>query len=589
MKLEARTQGCARPAVADELLFERRAVAFADVVGFSALMGRDERAAFQRWNRLKSEIILPAMRRAGGIYVKSTGDGLLATFETPDFAIEWSAEVQRGARQYGEGLQFRIALNWGDVIVHDDDISGDCVNIAARLEKFAAPGGVVMTDVFRDGLSAPEALDLKALGRLELRNINRRVVAFQFFSDARATHSEVRSATRLPSVAVLPFEADESSQILAKGLFNEIIVSLAGMNELTVISRSSALAVGANGGADAREAGRALDVAYVLSGVVEGAGPLKRATLELMETESGVRLLTESVSLSENDIFGPHNEIVRLVASRIVPEVRQSELAHALSKPADNFSAYEHLLRALDLISGLDRAAFMEARSHLDLALADDPNYAMARAWSARWRTLAVGQGWSDEPTLEYEAAVADARAAIRTERRNSLALATFGHVHAYLSGDYDTAISYLDRAVGAGPNDAIARILRSGTLSFLGRATEAREEAAVALRLSPFDAHLFQFYGFMALACYVCDDFPEAIRWAHRSLAENPNYTHTLKVLVVSQAAAGDIGAASVSHVRLMRRDPRFDPKQYFTARRPFAERARIETLVKRFAAAAG
>lgn len=576
-----------------DLQRDRAAVAFLDIVGFSALMGADEVATFRRWKALKEDYVVPELLRLGGRYVKSTGDGLLATFPAAEPALEWAGDVQRGARQRGEGLRMRIALNYGPMIIDsDDDIAGDCVNIAARLEQHAMPGGVIVSDDFVDAFGDTEALDLHPVGPIRLKNIRRQVTAWHVQLDARSfaradPADPADPAQRLPSIAVMPFESEEAERFFCNGMVDDIIASLSGVQELNVTARSTVKALGASHHVDPRDLGAALGVDYIVHGVMQRAPGRLRLSFEVIDTGDGHVVATERSEFEIADLFAVQDQIVEKIIAGTAPEVRRAALVRALRKPPSSFTAYEHMLRALDKVSSLDRDAFKEARNHLDAAIAEDAGFANPHAWRARWRTLRVGQGWSPDPAADFAKAAVDAERAIKLDRRNALALATFGHVRAYMAGDYETAIDFLDRAVAAGPNNAIARILRSGTLSFLGRAQEAKAEAEKALRLSPFDEQLFQFYGFLALACYTGDRFAEAIRWAHRSLAENPNYTHTLKTLTVAQAGAGDLEAARQTATRLMEKEPSFRTGRYRTVRAPFQDPGRVEALIERFAAA--
>jgi len=570
--------------------YERIAVAFLDVVGYSALMGDDEVATYDKWNRLKNGFIQPLLGSHQGHFIKSTGDGLLASFDTSSQALNWASAVQRQAREQGEGLRMRISLNWGDAIVDEDnDISGDSVNIAARLEHFALPGGVIMTRQFHDAVAKQKHLVVRPAGELRLNNIRDKVTAYHLSTDGRDfVQDRTRSgASGLPSIAILPLRSPNVESYLCSGIVDDLIVSLSGMQELNIIARSTVQAIGAQSDVDPRDIGEALAVDYLLSGTVQRAGKTLRVSLVLNETETGAVVASEQSTFEEGDLFEFQDQIISKIVANITPEVRSSTLQRALRKPPENFTAYEHLLRGLERVSSLDREDFERAKSDLDLAIGEDGNFAMPYAWSARWHTLRVGQGWSPDPESDKAAARRLAQKAIQLDRRNALALATFGHVCAFLEGDYETAISYLDRAVNAGPNNAIARTLRSGTLSFLGRPAEAIDEAGIALRLSPFDEQLFQFYGFMALAHYVADEFAAAIRWAHRSLAENPNYTHTLKVLIAAETASEQHDSAAGHAKELMALEPNFRLENYLSRRAPFHEPARVKTLIERLSSA--
>lgn len=567
-----------------ELCSTTRCVAFADIVGFSALMGEDESSAFRRWARVRDEIMVPEIERMEGIFIKSTGDGLLATFNTSNDAIDWAIAVQHASRNCGAGLRFRISLNWGNVIIDGDDIIGDCVNIAARLESFAAPGGIVLSKAVRNALEDHTQYDLQPMGDLRLHNIRRPVTAFQLFADARVAAVLSPKPTKLPALVILPFDVSEKDRLTAKALVHDITASLTAMRELTVTARSSAQAVAASTEFDPIIVGEALRVDYIVSGALQSNANGLRAMIDLTDTKTAEVIATEIVQVDIEAVFLAHDEIVRRIVGRVAPTVRWAELQKALSKPPENKNAHDLLLQALDLIVRFDPSAFLQARKHLDAAINADPNYAKALAWSARWRSLRVGQGWSNNPEEDFQLAIADARAAMHLDRGNALALATFGHIQTYMGGDLETAISYLDRAVGAGPNDPIARSLRSLTLSFLGRSTEAREDAERALRLSPFDEQLYHFYGFMALACYADDDFEAALRWARRGLAENPNYTHTLKVLIVSLVALEDVVAAKSAAQSLLLLEPGFTTDRYRRKRPAFADPRRVNDLIARY-----
>lgn len=567
---------------------DTRAVAFLDIVGFSALMGADERATFLRWETLRDQLILPLIDSHGGVYVKSTGDGLLATFPGGEQAVNWAKAVQRTARTQGEGLSLRIGMHYGAVILDaSGDVYGDCVNIAARLEARALPGGILISSALYQELPEDSRRDTLPAGQLILKNIDRRVTAFHIETDARQFSRPLRKtkAAQLPSIAVLPFHyAEDAEKISAKAIVDHVISSLTGVQELSVISHSSVRALGPVEQLEPLRAGEILGVDFVVCGSVVRNGDRLRTDVELIDQASGEVINTEQAVFSLEALFDAQNTLTEQIVALTAPEVRRATLDNALRQPPENFSAYENLLQASELVSSLNRLSFEKAYEYLQRSIAADPRFAPPRAWMARWRTLRVGQGWSDDPELDIERAAQDAQAAIRLDRRNALALATFGHVQAYTKGDYDTAITYLDRAASTGPNNAQVRALRSATLSFLGEGAAAVAEAEKALRLSPFDEQLFQFYAFLALAQYVAGAPEDACRWARRSLAENPNYTTTLKILTISQAAAGDLDKARETAQALRRSEPGFAPSQYITGRAPFKDPALVHQLMEHF-----
>lgn len=572
-----------------EARYESCAIAVLDVVGFSQLMSGDERTTYDRWNDLRTGLVLPTLAEHDGTFVKSTGDGILATFATAQAALGWAMAVQRAARGSGDGLRMRIALHFGDVIRDAaDDIFGDCVNITARLEQHARPGGIVLTREIRDGLTDADTLQLAPAGALRLKNISASVEAWHLAVDARsfATPAAPRGH-RLPSIAVMPFSSDTNEPFFSNGVVDDLIASLGGVQELNVIAQSTVKALGPHRDLDPRDLGDALGVDYLVTGALQRSPVHLRTEIELVEAQSGRVVTTDRTSFEVDELFHVQDRLIEKIVALVAPEVKRDTLMRALRKPPDNFSAYEQMLRALDKVSSLDRADFEAARQHLEDAIAADPEFANPQAWLARWHTIRVGQGWSDDPAGESAKALAAARRAIRLDRRNALALATYGHVTAYTARDYDTAINYLDRAVAAGPNNPVAHALRSVSLSFLGRSDEARSACETALRLSPFDEQLFQFFSFLALAYYVSGAYAEAARWAHRGLAENPNYTNTLKILVVATSAAGDVKTARAHTARLLKAEPGFRLARYRNGRPPFPEAHRTMSLIQHFRAA--
>ncbi|WP_157960233.1 adenylate/guanylate cyclase domain-containing protein [Albibacillus kandeliae] len=565
------------------------AIAFLDIVGFSKLMSSDELTTFDQWETLRFGLVMPLLEAHGGTFVKSTGDGVLATFATAAAALAWATALQREARARGEGLRMRIALNFGAVI-HDaeGDIYGDSVNVAARLEHHARPGGIVITRELRDRLSDTSDLQLAPAGTLRLKNIEKPVEAWYLTVDARSFADQVtRSGQRLPSIAVLPFSSDMEDPYFLNGVVDDLIASLGGVQELDVIAQSSVRALGAHAELGPSDIGEALGVDYLVCGSLQRSPGHLRTEVELIETRTGMVVTTERSRFAADALFHVQDQLIEKIVAMIAPEVKRDTLRRALRRPPGNFTAYEQMLRALDKVSSLNRTDFEAARTYLEAAIAADPGFANPHAWLARWYTIRVGQGWSEDPAADSAAALASAQRAIRLDRRNALALASFGHVTAYTARDYDTAIDYLDRAVAAGPNNPIAHTLRSVTLSFLGRGEEARQEAEKALRLSPFDEQLFQFFSFLALACYVNGTYDEAERWGRRSLAENPNYSNTIKVLVVATSAAGDLDAARLHAEHLMRVEPDFRLSRYRKGRPPFAEDWRTDALIEHFRAA--
>lgn len=565
-------------------LFARRlaAIAFIDVVGYSALMSRDEDRTHARWQALRREVIEPRLEAHRGSLVKSTGDGVLVEFSSVLNAVGWSRDVQAAAREAGEAaageslpqLELRIAVHLCDVIEEAEDLYGDGVNIAARLQEFAPPGGIILTETAYDIARVSIQLQARSLGYLSLKNIAAPVRAYIIDPETtRAADAAHPLYHNLPSIAVLPFQnlgPDATDNYFGEGIVEDIVVSLAGLRELLVIARTSTLIYGLQQ-PDPRDVGRTLGVRYVLMGTVRRSARQVRVSAQLCDSESAASLWAERFMFPPDDLFDVQDQIVGRVVAGIAPHVRAVELRRTMRKRPENFTAYEHLLRALDCIHRLDKQDFLRARDFLEQAMASDPEFAMPFAWAARWYSLLSGQGWSEDLDRDAEQGIGYASRALELDPENALALATFGHMKSFLFHDYDSAVVFLERARAACPSSSLAWILSSATMSYLGRCQEAVQFAEHGLRLSPYDRSLFYPYMFLGLAHYAAGAYGEAVKWSRMSYAENALYTATLRPLAAALAALGRSDEAQQVARHLLRLEPSFTLSSYVKRRQPF------------------
>jgi adenylate cyclase len=565
------------------------AIAFVDIVGYSILMAEDETRTHQRWMRILAEIIRPAARRHRGTVVKSTGDGILAEFPSAFDAVEWAREVQRriaaedaGAEPELPSIRLRIAVHLGDIMETDDDIYGDGVNVAARLQEHAEPGGIVLSEAVHDLVRGSIRASVRDIGALRLKNIARPVHAYAIAPDLGRRLEPVRPApTALPSIAVLPLKnlsGSPDDDYFAEGVIEDIIVSLAGLRELIVIARSSTLAVGRRQ-SDPREVGRELGVRYVLLGSVRRSADVVRLSVRLVDAQTGANLWVDTEEIQPRELFELQDRVVGRIVAGIAPQLRAAELSSALRRRPGSFTAYDHTLRALAAMHSLEKATFFQAREHLERAMAEDPDFAMAVAWAARWHSFLIGQGWSSDRQADAAKAVALAAKAIELDRHNALALATYAHLRSFLFHDYESALVYFDRALASCPNSALAWLLSSGTLSYVGRSEEAIRHAQHAIWLSPFDQSLFYFYMFLGLAYYGAGQYEEAVKWGRMSLHENPLYTANLRILTAGLSALGLREEARACAAKLVALEPQFSVAEYAATRQPFRE---LETKTK-------
>jgi len=568
------------------------AVAFVDIAGYTILMASDETRTHQRWMRILSDLIRPQAEQHRGKVVKSTGDGVLAEFPSVLDAVEWARDVQRSVTPIQiehdtapASIALRIGINFCNLITTDFDIFGAGVNVAARLQEHADAGGIVLSEAAYDLVRGTVDLKVRDLGFLELKNVGKPVKAYAIETEAQKIAVPIAPQERaLPSIAVLPLRnlsGDAADDYFADGIVEDIIVSLAGLRELLVISRASTL-IYRGREVDPREAGRTFGVRYILMGSVRRSERLVRVSAQLCEVSSGANLWADVTEIAPGELFELQDRIVQRIVSGIAPNVRAEELRRAMRKRPEKFTAYDCTLRALHIINSLDVHSFLQAREYLNKAMAEDPQFAMPVAWAARWHSLYVGQGWSPDPAQDAANAVQLASKAVELDPRNALALATYGHLKSYLFHDYDSAMVYLDRALLASPNQSLAWILSSATLSYVGRGEEAVKHAEHALRLSPFDQNLFYYYMFLCLAYYTIGNYEQALKWGKMSASENPSYTANHRFLIASLAALDRLDEARQVATDLMSREPQFRLGVYERTRQPYRYPEMRESLMR-------
>ena len=566
-----------------EVRISRRlaAVAFVDIVGYTALMASDESHTHLRWMKILNEVIRPRISQYRGRLVKLTGDGVLAEFSSALDAVEWAQDIQRlvpsvQIERNGRppSIALRIAINLGDIIVTESDIYGDGVNVAARLQEHAEPGGVLLSESVYDVVRGTVGRQTRELGYLQLKNLEKPVRAYSVSVDtATIVVPSRRHRESLPSIAVLPLQnlgGDPADDYFADGIVEDIIVSLAGLRELFVISRASTIKYrGSN--PDPREVGRSLGARYIVFGSVRRSERLVRVSIQACDSETMETLWGDAVEVAPGELFDLQDHIVRKIVAGIAPKVRNSELRNAMRKKPESFTAYDYALRGIQIINSLDKQTFLKAREFLNKAIAEDQHFAMPVAWAARWHSVYVGQGWSPNPNEDAASAAQLAARAIELDGQNALALATFGHVKSFLFHEYDGALIYLDRALAACPNHAVAWILSSATLSYIGEAEQAVRRAEHGLRLSPFDQNLFNFYMFLNLAYYAKGEFQESVKWGRMSFEENALYTANHRVLIAGLVGLGQLEEARDVAARMIQIEPEFRLKTYERTRQPF------------------
>jgi adenylate cyclase len=557
--------------MASEPRTQRRLVAVlaADVVGYSRLTEAHEEYTHTWLMRLRKEVLDPGIVVYHGHRIKNTGDGFLAMFDSAHDATQCALSLQRAVaaqtadQPIDQRISFRMAINVADAIIENDDIYGEGVNVAARLQAYAEPGGVVVTSAVAEQIGSVLGVSTIDLGDLYMRNLARPVRVFALrpqAAPARLVGDAPAGSEPRPSIAVLPFrkhQTEPEEGYFADGIVDDIIHALGALKELFVISRGSTLGYGGSM-IDVRAIGRELGVRYVLYGSVRRSGGRLRIGTELSDTETGAVIHSDQYDGSLADLFELQDRISLNVVKTIAPNVREHELMRALRKHPQNLTAYDLVLQALDLLYRMDHESFSRARGLLQQAMCHDPGYAPAYSYTAYWYVFRVGEIGSADPA-DAAAGAQYAAEAIELNPNDALALAIYGHVQSFLLRNYERAISFLDRALAAGPSSAMAWTMSSATCGYIGDGATAVQRAEQGVRLSPLDARTFWHEGILANAHYINGNYEEAVAWARNAIGRNDSIRFTIRTLIASLAALGRADEAAQAARHLLRVQPDF------------------------------
>ena len=407
-------------------------------------------------------------------------------------------------------IALRIAVHIGDVIMTGDDIYGDGVNVAARLQEHGQPGGVILSSAVYDLVRVEFSAHARDLGFLRLRNFEKPLRAYILAGpDSAVTRpSWLRSAR--PSVAVLPFVehgVPSEQTYFGDGVVEDIVGGLASLQEVFVISRNSTLKYRGHL-ADLSSIGDELGVRYILSGSIRRSDKQIRISAELADVETLGVLWTDRVSGDLANLFSVQDRLTERVIQTIAPNIYGAEIRRVARKRTENFDAYDCMLRGLDLLYRLTPQEFEQAREMLCKSIGLDDSYAAPQALMALWHSIRVNQGWSPDPPNDVTAVQQFAAAALDRDPLNVWALSLSGHLRSLLFRDFATALVLFDRAINASPNSAFAWARSSATFSYMGDPAEGRRRAEEALRLSPFDPHNVFTYTVLGIAAYTQGDY---------------------------------------------------------------------------------
>jgi TolB-like protein/class 3 adenylate cyclase len=551
---------------------ERRlaAILAADVAGYSRLMGQDEEGTLARLKAHRRELVDGKIKEHRGRIVKTTGDGLLAEFASVVDAVRCAAEIQSGMAERNAGvpaaqrIEFRIGLNVGDIIIDGGDIFGDGVNIAARLEGLAEPGGIWASRVVREQVRDKLSIAFEDMGEREVKNIARPVRAWRIApAGAVAAGGSAPPAgpaiPSKPSIAVLPFanmSGDAEQDYFADGMVEDIITALARFGQLFVIARNSSF-VYKGRAVDVRQVARELGVRYLLEGSVRKAGSRVRITGQLIEAATGTHLWADRFDGALEDVFALQDRITESVVGALEPTLRRAEIERARRKPADNLDAYDLYLRALPLVQAFRPEENRAALALLTRAIELDPGYGPALGCAAWCYQQRINRGWPPIGEDDRATGVALARRALAAAGDDALVLAAGGFVVLMVGRDHEAGLDAIRRALEQNAGSALVALLAAAAAVYGGDPEEAILHAQRAMRLSPSDPIMFMPLTMAGLAHLFAGRPEQAVELTRRSANLYPDWDTTYWVMAAAYGRLGRAAEAKSAIERLLALSP--------------------------------
>ena len=552
---------------------ERRlaAILAADVVGYSRLIRADEEGTLDRLKALRNKIIDPKVAEHNGRIVKLMGDGMLAEFASVVDAVGAAIEAQRSITEHNAGLpeekriEFRVGINLADVVIDGDDIQGDGVNVAARLEGLADPGGICVSggvyDQVRDRVDAP----FEDMGKQEVKNIDRPMQVWRWAADTPTAapnsekKSEPLSLPDKPSIAVLPFDnmsGDPEQEYFSDGITDDIITDLSKVSGLFVIARNSTF-VYKGRAVDLKHVARELGVRYVLEGSIRRAGGKVRINAQLIDATSGSHLWAERFDGDLKDIFALQDQITESIVTTLAVTLTRAEQGRAMHKETRILQAYDYVLRGTTYHHRLTREDNVKAKEMFVQAIELDPDYAPAYAGLAWVLVHDSNQGWSTDPKASLELALEHARRAVLLDDGLAKAHMVLGDVFCWMKR-HEQAVAEGRRAIALDPSYAEGHMALAYYLVTSGQAEKAVEEAQKALRFNPVYAHQI-YYSVLGQSLYMTKQYEAAMAASEQGVSRDPNARGLRIWLAATYAQLGQMDDARRHAKELLRLWPNF------------------------------
>lgn len=521
----------------------------ADVVGYSRLMGQDEVGTLAQLKECRTEVIDPSLARYGGRIVKVIGDGILVEFASAVDAVQSAIELQAGMAERNDGvpaihrMTFRVGVHLGDVIVEDDDIFGEGVNVAARLEGLSEAGSICISDDVYRQVRGKVGAEFDDLGPQRVKNIIEPVRAFRVSCELnlRSSAGLTLAPTQKPSLAVLPFvniSGDAEQEYFADGITEDVITSLSKLSQLTVIARNSSFTYKGRA-VRVQQVAQELGVAYVIEGSVRKAANRVRITAQLIDCASGGHLWADRYDRELSDIFAIQDEVTAEIVGVMALKLTSDEQRRLVRKGTGNLEAYDCVLRAREQWWRLTREGTKSAEAMLERAITLDPRFSTPYAWLSYVRVQEYINEWRKESENPLKQCRDLAKKAIALDQADPDGHNALGCARLWLR-QHNAAITEYKRTIALDPNNARANVEIGWVLHYAGRSAEALEPITRGMRLDPQypDAYLH----ILAQVYFRLDRFEEAASLLKRRIIRKPD-TDISRVLLA--AVYGYLGRA--------------------------------------------
>jgi adenylate cyclase len=548
---------------------ERRltAILAADIAGYSALMGADETRTVRDLKGHQA-VVLPMVGEFAGRIIDTAGDGILAEFASVVNAVNCALAIQTRMAERNaviepqRRMQFRVGINIGDVVYDEARIYGDGINVAARLEGIAQPGGICISSKVYDEINGRVDLVCEDIGEQQLKNIARPVRAYHVRLDGIAPPAAAPALPEKPSIAVLPFQnmsGDPEQEYFADGMTEDLITDLSKVSGLFVIARNSTFVYKAKA-VDVKRVGSELGVRHVLEGSVRKAGNRVRITAQLIDAGNGGHVWAERFDRELTDIFATQDEVVQKIVGALAVTLTQGEERRLRHRGTGNVEAYECWLRAREFIMRGTRDAVVQGRAMHKRAIEIDPHFAAPHAGMAMAAVIEYINNWANDPAQALDEAERWARRALELNEQEPVSHLALGNVLLWRR-DLDGALIEFRRIIALDPNFAQGHTATGIALMYAGKPAEALEPIATAMRLDPH-------YGAMVLhilaqAKFSLEKYDAAAALLKERIARNPNTDASRMLLAACYGHLGRLEEARLAWAELLKVNPEFSLTQ--------------------------